>query len=104
MNEKLPDSGVVLLPQDDAPLLTEEWFDGANRFRDGKLVRRGRPAKAVTKVAVKLRLDRNIIETFRAGGPGWQTRINRALDEWLTDVARRNDVATSTAGQSRTVK
>jgi uncharacterized protein (DUF4415 family) len=91
MNEKLPVSKGVLLPEDDAPELTEEWFNEADVYRAGKLVKRGRPAQAVTKVAVKLRLDPHIIATFKAGGPGWQTRINQALDEWLSNEAGRND-------------
>jgi len=24
-----------------------------------------------------------VIEDFRAGGPGWQTRINAVLEDWL---------------------
>jgi uncharacterized protein (DUF4415 family) len=42
--------------------------------------RRGRgPQKEPTKVAVSLRLTREVIERFKAGGPGWQTRIDKAL-------------------------
>ena len=41
---------------------------------------RGRgPQKAPTKVAVSLRLTRAVVERFKAGGPGWQTRIDEAL-------------------------
>jgi uncharacterized protein (DUF4415 family) len=48
--------------------------------------RRGRPVgskQAVTKAPVKLRLDPEIVETFRASGAGWQTRMNAALADWL---------------------
>lgn len=41
--------------------------------------RRGRPPQEVTKVAVKLRLDRDLVEELRDTGPGWQTRANAAL-------------------------
>jgi len=47
-----------------------------------KLVRnRGQrgPQKAPTKQQVTLRLDRDVIERFRATGEGWQARINQAL-------------------------
>jgi uncharacterized protein (DUF4415 family) len=37
------------------------------------------PQKAPTKVAVSLRLTREVVEHFKAGGPGWQTRIDKAL-------------------------
>jgi len=44
--------------------------------------RRGRPLgsrKAMSKVAVKLRLDPDVIAALRATGDGWQTRVNDAL-------------------------
>ena len=31
------------------------------------------------KALVSLRLDRDVLERFKADGPGWQTRINDAL-------------------------
>jgi uncharacterized protein (DUF4415 family) len=44
------------------------------------IVRRvGRPLKADRKVSVTLRLDRDVVERFKATGAGWQTRINAAL-------------------------
>jgi len=35
--------------------------------------------KRPTKVAVSLRLTREVVERFKAGGPGWQTRMDNAL-------------------------
>ncbi len=43
--------------------------------------RRRGPQKSPTKAAVSLRLDRRIIDHFRATGEGWQTRINNVLLE-----------------------
>lgn len=46
------------------------------------LRRRGRPmgsTQAVTKEAVKLRLDADVVAALRASGDGWQTRINDTL-------------------------
>lgn len=37
------------------------------------------PQKAPTKQAVSLRLDPRVIKHYKAGGPGWQSRINRDL-------------------------
>ncbi len=48
---------------------------------------RGRPKAAAAKVAVKLRLDPDVIEGFKAGGPGWQTRINTTLKDALAKRA-----------------
>jgi uncharacterized protein (DUF4415 family) len=39
---------------------------------------RGRQ-KRPTKVAVSLRLTREVVERFKADGPGWQTRMDEAL-------------------------
>jgi uncharacterized protein (DUF4415 family) len=49
------------------------------------LRRVGRPPSASPKVAVTVRYDKEVIEGFQAGGPGWQTRMNIALREWLKD-------------------
>lgn len=38
----------------------------------------GRP-RGSDKELVSIRLDRDVLERFRAGGPGWQTRMNDAL-------------------------
>ena len=38
----------------------------------------GRP-RGSNKQAVSLRLDRDVIEKFKATGPGWQARMNDAL-------------------------
>ncbi len=70
---------------DDAPELTDAFFEQADEYRSGILVKRGRPPQAVTKTAIKLRLDSEIIASFRAMGSGWQTRMNDALKEWLKE-------------------
>ncbi len=37
------------------------------------------PQKAPTKVPVSIRLSPEVIAYFKAGGPGWQGRIDEAL-------------------------
>ena len=49
----------------------------------GVVRRLGRPPKADRKVSVTLRLDRELVERFKATGAGWQTRINAALRKSL---------------------
>lgn len=58
--------------------------------------RRGRPPKPDAKIAVKLRLDPDVLAAFRASGPGWQTRINQALRDAL-ELPRATAVAESAA-------
>ncbi|QBR40978.1 hypothetical protein EHF36_10315 [Kerstersia gyiorum] len=41
--------------------------------------RLGRPRLGTPKVAVTIRYDKDVIDAFKAGGPGWQTRMNEAL-------------------------
>jgi len=58
--------------------LDDEWFAKAEVRIGDKVIRKGRP-RGSTKGAVSLRLDQAVIDHFRAGGPGWQTRINEVL-------------------------
>lgn len=39
----------------------------------------GRPPVENPKQAVSIRLDQDVIEHFKKGGAGWQSRINAAL-------------------------
>lgn len=68
---------------DTAPELTDEFFDKAELRHGDKLIRRGRPPLDLPKKLVSLRLDQSVIDAFRAGGPGWQSRINAALRKHL---------------------
>ena len=69
---------------DDAPPLTDAFFDRAEIRHGDRIIRRGRPPLPNPKQAVKLRLDAAILEAFKGRGPGWQTRINDALLSTLT--------------------
>ena len=46
-------------------------------------VRRGRPPLAKTKVSTTIRLSQEVIDHFKAGGRGWQSRIDEALREFI---------------------
>jgi uncharacterized protein (DUF4415 family) len=66
----------------DAQPLTEEQLRGMRPLTDEELARyrgmRG-PQRAPTKKPTSIRLDADVVEHFKAGGPGWQSRINEAL-------------------------
>jgi uncharacterized protein (DUF4415 family) len=67
---------------DDAPELTREFFQRADIYEGDKLIRRGRPPLGDRpKQAIKLRLAPEVLDHFRAGGAGWQTRINETLEK-----------------------
>ena len=71
----------------DAPEATEAQLAQARPFAEAfpalaEALRRnagGRPKTDHPKIAVSLRLDQDVLARFKASGPGWQTRINRAL-------------------------
>jgi uncharacterized protein (DUF4415 family) len=67
------------------PELTEQWFKEAEPHVGGRKV--GRPRSPNPKVPLKLRLDRDVVEAFRATGPGWQTKINATLRMSLRKAA-----------------
>ena len=39
----------------------------------------GRPAAAVKRPTLNMRVDADVLAAFKATGPGWQTRINALL-------------------------
>ena len=69
----------------DNPEWTAEDFAQARPFKEAMpelyaAWKRKRGAqRAPTKRLISLRLDQDVIERFRATGPGWQARMNEAL-------------------------
>ncbi len=47
------------------------------------------PQKAPTKEVVTIRLSRDVVERLRASGPGWQTRVDAALRQWVETQPKR---------------
>ena len=89
-----------LKDMDDAPELDEAWFAEAKPMRDVlppaalKAFKMGRPKAEAPKEQVTLRLDKDVIAKFKAGGAGWQTRINAVLRE--TPMSRLERIAVTT--------
>ena len=65
--------------EDERPLSRAQMQAGVLAYRK----QRGRPAGSGTKEQVAIRFDRDVLTAFRNAGPGWQTRMNNALKEWL---------------------
>lgn len=85
---------------DENPELSAEWFAraqpaaqvlpalvGPEHAAEMLKPRRGRPALAEPKRHVNIRLDADVLDAFKRRGPGWQTRMNAALREWLATHA-----------------
>jgi uncharacterized protein (DUF4415 family) len=79
----------------DARELDAEWFAKAKPASEvmppdvyAMLVAkrpRGRPKADETKVFTAIRLDADLLEAFKATGKGWQTRVNAALRQFITE-------------------
>jgi uncharacterized protein (DUF4415 family) len=66
------------------PPLPPDVVAAIRRYRK----RRGRgPQKTPTKVAISLRLDRDVLAALRAEGRGWQTRVNDLLRDFVANKA-----------------
>lgn len=60
----------------DNAIVSQSYADLKNKL--------GRPVSNNPKQAVSIRLDSDIINHFKAGGRGWQTRLNNALRDWVS--------------------
>lgn len=65
----------------DLPEITDDWIAGADLYHGEKLVRRGRPKLTTPRQLLSLRLPPQVIERWKASGPGWQTRMAKALEK-----------------------
>jgi uncharacterized protein (DUF4415 family) len=77
----------VIAPEEyeDSPEWTREMFETADLKIGDKIIRRGRPPKVKKKVAISIRLSEDVLEAFKRCGPGWQTRIDEALEQFLEE-------------------
>jgi uncharacterized protein (DUF4415 family) len=48
------------------------------------LVKLGRPKSDITKERITIRLSRDVVNHFRSSGAGWQTRMDLALKDYIT--------------------
>ena len=87
---KLKAGHISPTPEEDAAITAAAMSDPDSRpYTDEEweavkpLIRRGRPPAENPKVHTGLRLDAEVVDAFKAGGRGWQTRINEALKDWL---------------------
>jgi len=46
---------------------------------------RGRPRAAHPKERINIRLSHEVVEYFKSAGEGWQTRIDSALRQFITE-------------------
>ena len=70
----------------DSPRTTLADWEGAvlrqGGMEVGRVHARG-PNRKPTKQQVAIRLSPEVLEYFKSGGAGWQTRIDEALKDWV---------------------
>lgn len=72
------------------PAVDRDSPDASALMRKEMVKRRaGRPVGSGSKEQVAIRFDQDVLAAFRAQGPGWQTRMNAALREWLAQHPHR---------------
>jgi uncharacterized protein (DUF4415 family) len=68
----------------DAAAVQVYWNRGDILDAEGKVIRRGRgPQKSPTKERITIRFSHEVVDHFRAGGKGWQSRMDDVLREWI---------------------
>jgi uncharacterized protein (DUF4415 family) len=80
----LTDANGEVPPLTDAVLRTLQSASTLPAGLQRKLGVRG-PQRTPTKERITIRLSREVVDQFRATGDGWQTRIDTALQEWLSE-------------------
>jgi uncharacterized protein (DUF4415 family) len=76
----------------DAPELTDAQITSAKPFAElfpdlAATIRRRGAQKSPVKTRTSIRLSPEVVDHFRAGGIGWQTRIDQVLRDWIAGKA-----------------
>lgn len=83
--KKVDDHKVSSEEYEEIPELPKEFFIEGQLYREGKPVARktrGKQKKPV-KISKTVRFDRDVIDYFQEDGPGWQTRLNDVLVDYV---------------------
>lgn len=88
--------------------LTRKDFERAIRFQDllkdmqaTIAARRRGPQRAPTKESTTIRLSPQVLEHFKAGGEGWQTRIDAALVDHVSRETGKAPMSAVVAAHAR---
>jgi uncharacterized protein (DUF4415 family) len=92
-----------IVKDDDLPIQGAKFFRRAKPVAEvmpdlathAEQKKRGRPKLDNPKVAVSLRIDPNVLESFKATGPGWQGVIHEALKTYSAAHLARKGLASS---------
>jgi uncharacterized protein (DUF4415 family) len=79
-------SPTEMVDDPDSPSTRVSDWEGAVLKQGGVVVGRARtrgPNRGPLKEQVAVRYSPDVLAAFRSTGPGWQTRMNEALRDWL---------------------
>ena len=72
---------------DDAPELTDEFFERASLYEGERLIQRGHPAPSPSKEPLTLHLPAEVLHKLRSSGAGWQARLETLLTEYAASYS-----------------
>lgn len=114
MSENRKNMHTEWIDPDDAPEITDDFFEQADEYQGDKLIRHRRPSRTETygaqrrpglgsaralqnrsgaeniKERITLRLSPDVVKRCRASGPGWQSRMDLVLADGSKRIRRRN--------------
>ncbi|WP_151704382.1 BrnA antitoxin family protein [Nitrincola alkalilacustris] len=86
---KLKEGTLVPTPEEDARINAGIAADpDTHEVSDSEFKRMkpmGRPKAEITKERITVRLSPDVLSVFKATGKGWQTRMDRALKEYVQE-------------------
>jgi uncharacterized protein (DUF4415 family) len=71
--------------QDEDIVLDDDCPDVVEGLKSGRMKLRGRPKLEDKKIPISIRLDSDAVESLRALGPGWQTKLSNKISEWMKE-------------------
>src|SRR5260363_174096 len=85
MNESKKNTRTEWIDPDDAPELTDDFFEEADEYYGNTLIRRGRASaqKRAVKKRISVHLSADVIGRFCAAGWDWEALINSAVSTAL---------------------
>jgi len=96
MNVKSNATRGTWIDPDDAPELTDDFFENATPMIGDRVVtkkefamaaeeaiRNSKPTRITPQQSLTMLVDADIVAVFKATGDGWQARMNEALRDWL---------------------
>jgi len=77
----------VMSMKDEDIIIDGDSPDVVAGIKSGRMKVRGRPRLQDKKVPISIRLEPDTLESLRALGPGWQTKLSNKISDWIKSNA-----------------